>query len=115
MGESMRSLAEAMARATPRRRLLGRAAGALFALLAGGAAGNVGRRVALAGQGTVCSPPGPVCDCGYCNLGVCQKPCVINTTWYASGCWVASGGVTCCDCTCPAPQGICGCASDVCP
>jgi len=113
MGESMRSLAEAMARATPRRRLLGRAASGLFALLAGGAAGGVGR-VALAGQGTVCSPPGPVCNCEYCRLGVCQKPCVINTTWYASGCWV-TGSVTCCDCTCPAPQGVCGCASDACP
>jgi len=109
----MRSLAEAMARATPRRRLLGRAAGGLFALLAGGAAGVQGQ--AQAGSFTVCNPPGPVCDCGYCGLGVCRKPCVINTTWYASGCWVASGGVTCCDCTCPAPQGICGCASDVCP
>lgn len=113
MKEPMRPIAEALARATPRRRLLGRAAGGLFALLAGGAAVGVAGR-AQAGLGTVCAPPGPLCDCQYCRAGVCQKPCLINTTWYASGCWVTSG-VTCCDCTCPPPQGICGCATDVCP
>ena len=114
MSEPLRTLAESLARATPRRRLLGRAAGGLFAVLAGGAAATGLRGQAQAGQGTVCAPPGPLCNCQYCGAGVCQKPCIINTTWYASGCWVTSG-VTCCDCTCPAPQGICGCATDVCP
>ena len=113
MSGPLRPMAETLARATPRRRLLGRAATGLFALLAGGAAAGLGEGV-LAGQATVCAPPGPLCECQYCLSGVCQKPCVFNTTWYASGCWVTSG-VTCCDCTCPWPQGICGCASDVCP
>lgn len=111
MGEPLRPVAETLARLTPRRRWLGRTAGTLFAVLAGGAAGRIGQAGA---QVTVCNPPGPVCDCQYCGVGVCQKPCVINVTWYASGCWVTAG-VTCCDCTCPSPQGLCGCASDVCP
>ncbi len=115
MNEPLRPLAEGLARVTSRRRWLEHAASGLFALFAGGAAlGLRGKDKVLAGQGTVCNPPGPVCDCEFCSLGVCRKPCVINTTWYASGCWVAAGA-TCCDCTCPAPQGLCGCASDVCP
>ena len=113
MREPLRPLAEGLARVTSRRRWLERTAGALFALLAGGASAGLGRR-ALAGHGTVCNPPGPLCDCQYCRVGLCQKPCLFNTTWYASGCWVTAG-VTCCDCTCSAPQGICSCASDACP
>ena len=113
MTTSVRLLAEGLARATPRRGFLGRASGGLFAFLAGAATGQLDNS-AVAGANTVCVPPGPVCDCQYCRAGVCQKPCVINTTWYASGCWV-TGSVTCCDCTCPQPQGLCGCASDVCP
>lgn len=113
MSEAFRSITEGVARATSRRGFLGRAAGGIFALLAAGAAGSVGS-VAVAGQGTVCAPPGPICNCQHCRAGVCQKPCIINTTWYASGCWV-TGAVTCCDCWCPSLQGLCGCASDACP
>lgn len=113
MTDPLRELPEGLARLTSRRTVLGRMAGGLFAFLAGAAAGTVRNR-AEAGGLTVCSPPGPVCNCTYCRAGVCQKPCVINTTWYASGCWVTAG-ITCCDCTCPQPQGICGCASDACP
>ena len=113
MTTSVRLLMEGLARATPRRRLLGGAAGGLFAFLAGAATGQLDNG-AVAGGNTVCIPPGPVCNCQYCRAGLCQKPCLLNTTWYASGCWV-TGAVTCCDCTCPQPQGVCGCASDACP
>ena len=88
---------------------------ALSMTAAGAAAGTLTRAGgASAGGGTVCAFPGPPCECDKClTNGVCAKPCVILTTYYASGCWV-SGAVTCCDCDCLGINGFhaCGCGSD---
>ena len=111
----LRRVSEGLARKTTRRGLFGRGADVAFGALAGAAAGTLTRaNLASAGTGTVCAFPGPACACDHCQLnGVCAKPCVINTTWYSSGCWV-TGSVTCCDCTCPGSPGSgwCGCGSD---
>jgi len=109
-------LSEGFARKTTRRGLFGRGADVLFGTLAGAAAGIAmrGGGAAIAGGLTNCSPPGPFCSCENCQTnGVCAKPCVILTTYYATGCWVTAG-VTCCDCTCPdiAFGGNCGCTTD---
>ena len=108
----VRRASEGLARKTTRRGLFGRATEAAFGALVGAAVGRFTRAdVATAGGGTVCAFPGPPCLCDDCRVnGVCAKPCVINTTWYGNGCWV-TGGVTCCDCTCPS-VGTCGCGSD---
>ncbi len=130
MRAPVRPVAEGLARRTTRRGLFGRGADLIFGSLIGVAAGTVTRPgSASASDGncdplnprnrdnpcTICAPPGPMCYCEHCTeAGVCAKPCVINTTWYNSGCWV-NDGVTCCDCTCAAPpegRGICGCTSD---
>ena len=115
MTEATRSVVEGLARRTTRRGLFGRGADLVFGALIGAAAGTVARPgSAGAGGGTVCIFPGPPCPCQGCQAnGVCAKPCVINTAWYANGCWV-TGAVTCCDCTCPdvAGNGYCGCGSD---
>jgi hypothetical protein len=112
----IREVSEGVARTTSRRGLLGRGANVLFGTLAGVAAGTAlnGASGAIAGANTVCAFPGPPCNCDKCQEnGVCAKPCVILTTYYASGCWV-TGSVTCCDCDCPdSPgSGSCGCGSD---
>lgn len=116
MREQVRSAAEGLARKTTRRGLFGRSADIAFGALIGAAAGTVTRTSgATAGGGTVCAfPYGTPCPCDGCqSSGVCAKPCVINTTWYSSGCWV-SGSVTCCDCDCETIGGAaaCGCGSD---
>jgi hypothetical protein len=118
MNEPVRTLAERIARRTSRRGLFGRGAGVLFGAIAGTAAGvAIGGGGVSALQGTVCSfPANQPCSCDKCQSnGVCAKPCVILTTFYASGCWV-DGGFTCCDCSCPdqpgPPAGWCGCGSD---
>ncbi len=121
MKEPLRPIAEGLARKTTRRGLFGRGADIIFGALAGVAAGSLTRANQVsAGGGTVCAFPGPPCACDHCvriggvTNGVCAKPCVINTTWYASGCWV-TGAVTCCDCTCPRETGgtvTCGCGTD---
>ncbi len=121
MKDTFRSIAEGLARRTTRRGLFGRGAYVAFGALVGAAAGSLTRaNPVTAGRATVCAFPGPPCNCEHCvrtggvTNGVCAKPCVINTTWYANGCWV-TGAVTCCDCTCPpAPEGrgVCGCGSD---
>lgn len=112
----IRSITEKLARRTGRRGFFGRGAEIATGALLGVAAGSLGRPGgALAGGGTVCAWPGGPCEpCEYCmDTGVCAKPCVINTTWYASGCWVTAG-VTCCDCTCPpgSIRVVCGCTTD---
>lgn len=112
-----RNVSEHVARNTSRRGLLGRGAELLFGAVAGAAAGTIARGgdMAIAGKDTICEFPGPPCSCANCQSnGVCSKPCVILTTYYASGCWV-SVGVTCCDCNCtdiPVFGGDCGCGSD---
>lgn len=115
MKEGFRSIAEGLARGTSRRGLFGRGAEVATGALLGAAAGTLTRPgPASAGFGTVCVFPGPACPCDGCNTtGACAKPCIINTTYYASGCWV-SGAVTCCDCDCNGFQGIqvCGCGTD---
>jgi hypothetical protein len=116
----VQKVSEGFARKTSRRGLVGRGAGLLFSALAGAAAGTLTRGSgAIAGPGTACSFPGPPCHCDKCQPnGVCAKPCVILTTYYASGCWVTTPpgqpAVTCCDCDCPdiAFSGNCGCGSD---
>ncbi len=111
----LRRLSEGLARKTSRRGFFGRGADIAFGALIGAAAGVATRPgSAGAGRNTVCAFPGPPCDCDHClENATCAKPCVINTTWYAAGCWV-TGGVTCCDCTCATPgsRGWCGCGTD---
>jgi hypothetical protein len=112
----LRRFSETLARTTSRRGLFGRGADVAFGLLAGAAAGQLaGPSSALAGGATRCAFPGPPCQCDKClSNGVCAKPCVILTYYYASGCWVAAGNITCCDCDCHGIGGIgwCGCGSD---
>ena len=112
----IREVSEGVARTTSRRGLFSRGANVLFGALAGAAAGTAirGGGSAIAGAGTVCAFPGPPCPCADCQSnGVCAKPCVILTTYYATGCWVTQG-ITCCDCDCPGVPGTgwCGCGSD---
>ena len=110
-----RKLSEGLARKTSRRGFFGRSADVAFGTLIGAAAGTaLNANSAIAGRGTVCAFPGPPCNCANClDNGTCAKPCVINTTWYAGGCWV-TGTVTCCDCTCDdvPGRGFCGCGTD---
>ncbi len=111
-----RSISEGLARRTSRRGFFGRGAEITTGALLGVAAGSLGRPgSALGGGGTICNWPGGPCEpCEFClDTGLCAKPCIINTTWYASGCWVTSG-VTCCDCTCPpgSIRTLCGCTTD---
>jgi hypothetical protein len=110
----LRRVSEGLARKTSRRSLFGRGAGVAFGALVGAAAGTLGQAGGASAGATVCIPPGPLCACDKCqHNGVCAKPCVILTTYYASGCWT-TGTVTCCDCDCHGLGGIhsCGCASD---
>ena len=116
----LQKLSEQLARKTSRRSLFGRGAEVAFGALAGVAAGTIVRGGgAVAGGGTVCSFPGPPCHCDKCQSnGVCAKPCVILTTYYAAGCWVTippgQPAVTCCDCDCQDIDGVlsCGCGTD---
>jgi hypothetical protein len=112
----LQRVSEGLARKTSRRSLFGRGADVAFGTLAGVAAGTLsGAGGVLAGPGTDCIPPGPLCQCDKCqHNGVCAKPCIIFTTYYASGCWVSPTGATCCDCDCHGVGGIqtCGCATD---
>ncbi len=115
MKNVLRPFTEALARKTSRRGLFGRGAQIATGAVLGVAAGKIVRPgSAIAGIGTICVFPGPACPCDGCrDTGICAKPCVINTTWYATGCWV-SIGVTCCDCDCQGFQntGVCGCGTD---
>jgi hypothetical protein len=115
--ETFRKLTESLARKTSRRNLFGRGAGVATGALLGAAAGTLTQPIRVsAGGGTVCDFPGPPCNCNQCQTsGVCDKPCIIMTVYYSSGCWVRDG-VTCCDCDCngtgsPA-RFICGCGAD---
>ena len=111
----VRQATERLARKTSRRGLFGRGAEVIAGALFGAAAGTLTRPGPVsAGVGTVCFFPGPPCPCDACTAGgTCGKPCVMNTTWYSTGCWVTAG-VTCCDCDCNGFQGVqvCGCGSD---
>ena len=111
----LRNLTERLARKTSRRGFFGRGAQMATGAVIGVAAGKIARPgTAIAGIGTICVFPGPACPCSGCvDTGTCAKPCVFNTTWYGTGCWV-SAGVTCCDCDCQGLEGIntCGCGTD---
>ncbi len=116
-----RRVSEGLARRTSRRGFFGRGADVAFGALIGAAAGTLARPgSAGAGPSTSCSFPGPPCRCERCvragsgSNGVCAKPCVILTAFYASGCWVSGTGATCCDCDCQGLDGVgwCGCGSD---
>ena len=116
MVELVRHVSEGLARKTSRRGLFGRGAEVATGALLGVAAGTLTRTKPLkAGHETVCSfPYHQPCPCDGCtSAGPCAKPCVMNTEWYASGCWVYLG-VTCCDCDCKGLEGIdvCGCGTD---
>ena len=119
--------AESLARKTSRRGFFGKGADVAFGALTGVAAGTA-LRPALAGattRNTFCAFPGRPCLCDQClrpdgvtTNGVCAKPCLIHTFWYANGCWTTTPSgkdtITCCDCDC---QGhgdvkVCGCGSD---
>ena len=120
MREPVRPIAEGLARKTSRRGLFGRGADLIFGALIGAAAGTATRPGSAGAHpspdaNTHCVFPGPPCACEHClSNGVCAKPCIIFTTFYASGCWVAHNGATCCDCDCQGLGGInwCGCGSD---
>jgi hypothetical protein len=117
---NLRTATEALARKTTRRGLFGRGAEVAFGALLGAAAGSGLRaRGARAGVGSVCTFPGRPCPCEGCQPNaVCAKPCLIDTTFYPSGCWVDVGSVMCCDCNCggrlPNAPGFfdCGCGTD---
>ncbi len=114
MKEMLRSAAEGLARKTSRRGLFGRGAEVATGLLIGAAAGTLARPQSASAHQPYCAFPGPACPCLGCRSnGVCGKPCIIMTVYYASGCWVTSG-VTCCDCDCNGLDGIqvCGCSSN---
>jgi hypothetical protein len=113
---------EGLARKTSRRGFFGKGAEVATGALLGVAAGTITRSgiVSAGGRTTVCAFPGPGCPCDGCaTSGVCAKPCIIMTQYYASGCWV-TGSVTCCDCDCNgklnlpggSPANVCGCGSD---
>ncbi len=110
-----RKFSEGLARKTSRRGFLGRGADVAFGTLIGAAAGTALRASpVIASHTTVCFFPGPPCCRDNClENGTCAKPCIINTTWYAGGCWVRDS-VTCCDCTCQdiPGSGSCGCGTD---
>jgi hypothetical protein len=124
--ELIKRVSEGLARKTSRRGFFGKGAeiatGTLIGVAAGSALGpeRVGARHIY---NTVCAFPGNGCPCDGCSAGgVCKKPCIIMTVYYASGCWV-TGNVTCCDCDCNAkldfpasigggPANVCGCGTD---
>jgi hypothetical protein len=112
---------ESLARRTTRRGLFRRGLDGAFGALAGAAAGAALRPDGASAGFTVCGFPGPPCPCNTCRAtGVCAKPCLIFTNWYASGCWyvppgpLTDEGVTCCDCDCSSVTSFpaCGCGSD---
>ncbi len=128
MNEQVRSVTESIARRTTRRGFFGRGADLVFGALIGVAAGTLTRGSGASAThlyNTSCAFPGPPCACDKCvragsgSNGVCAKPCVILTQFYASGCWVSGTGATCCDCDCTGHQDVfgspvtwCGCGSD---
>jgi hypothetical protein len=119
-------VSEGLARKTSRRGFFGRSAGIAMGALMGTAAGSIARPEPIGAThvyNTFCAFPGNGCPCDGCSAGgVCKKPCIIMTVYWASGCWVTAGE-TCCDCDCngnlnfPAsigggPAHVCGCGSD---
>jgi hypothetical protein len=112
----LRRASEELARKTSRRGFFGRGADIAFGALAGAAAGTLSRAGGVSAASTVCAfPYGRPCPCDGCQTsGVCAKPCIILTQFYAAGCWT-TGPVTCCDCRCSdfdTLDGWCGCGSD---
>ena len=115
----VRRASEGLARRTSRRGLFGRGAEVATGALVGAAVGRLeGSSLAIAGAGTECTGSIP-CPCDGCSsAGVCAKPCIFDTLYYASGCWVLTypvgGPITCCDCDCLGFQGFdrCECHSD---
>ncbi|MEX2158491.1 MAG: hypothetical protein WEB04_03735 [Dehalococcoidia bacterium] len=110
----IRRATEYLARKTTRRGFFSRGGDVAFGALIGAAAGTaVNARSAVAGPGG-CAFPGPACPCDGClSNGMCAKPCIIMTVYYAGGCWVTPTG-TCCDCDCNGllgPIQVCGCGS----
>lgn len=123
MKNPLRPASEEIARRSSRRGFLGRSLNLAFGALAGTAAGAGLPRDSTAVVGTSCNfPKFAPCPCDECArndgiaTGVCGKPCVIWTSTYASGCWVAGNNadIICCDCVCPTAAGStsCGCGSD---
>jgi hypothetical protein len=124
MNGKLRSAVETLARRTTRRGFFSRGADLAFGALIGAAAGTLTRAGAAGAEHvpthTTCAFPGPPCPClGCLSNGVCAKPCIIYTGFYASGCWVDirtddGSSVNCCDCDCQGfgGIGICGCGSD---
>ena len=110
--ELIQRLSEGLARRTSRRGLFGRGAEVATGALLGVAAGTLTQTRSVSAH-TGCAFPGPPCPCSACRAtGSCAKPCVIDTFYYAGGCWVYLGE-TCCDCDCNGFEGIgsCGCGS----
>jgi hypothetical protein len=118
----IRRATEYLARKTTRRGFFGRGGDVAFGALIGAAAGTITRAGdAAAATSTFCAFPGPACPCDGClSNGMCAKPCIIMTVFYAGGCWVAFNSklghnITCCDCDCNGqlgPTQVCGCGSD---
>ena len=113
--EPLQRLSEGLARKTSRRGLFGRSAELATSVLLGAAAGTLMRPGFAFAGGTACG--NLTCPCDGCqSTGVCAKPCIFDTRYWASGCWVVNSQppVTCCNCECQGLQGIgfCDCASD---
>ncbi len=116
---ALRNLSESLARTTSRRGFFGRGAEVATGLLIGAAAGTLARPHLASAHQPYCGFPGPACPCEGCHSnGVCAKPCIIMTVYYASGCWISAvdGVTTCCDCDCNNKFGdgidVCGCSSN---
>ena len=109
----LQRVSEGLARKTTRRGLFSRGSDVAFGALIGAAAGSLTRAGGVVAGPGGCAFPGPACPCDGClPSGLCAKPCIIMTVYYASGCWVTPTG-TCCDCDCNGFQGfhVCGCGS----
>jgi len=114
--EPFQRFSEGLARKTSRRGLLSQGADLTTGALLGLAAGTLTWADPVsAGVSAACN--NLTCPCDGCqSTGVCAKPCIFDTRYWASGCWVVNSQppVTCCNCDCQGLQGIhfCDCASD---
>jgi hypothetical protein len=109
---------EVLARQIGRRRLLNRAAAAVFGLVAAWSVEGIRAPGALA---DTCADKSGVNRCNFpngscgkfCDGSRCKGACKFDTSFYRTGCWctLTSGGgyYECCDCNCNGQRRACGC------
>ena len=85
--ELVQRFSEGLARKTSRRGLFGRGAEVATGALLGVAAGTLVRPASAFAGGTACGNLPCPCD-GCQSTGVCAKPCMFDTRFWAAGCWV---------------------------